>query len=178
MARLVVKNGVARGMEFPLQESQTIGRLAKNGIPIEDSRMSRENSRVYKLGRRWLLEDLQSKNGTFLNGQKVDKAVLSEGDEIRVGETHFSLVFDPGDEAAGAEVVSAPGEISSKEMGISSKALSYSKHAGDDATKTSFLWIRQDLGQREGGFRYLIYIGVILFAAGLFFLIQMLIADG
>ncbi|MFT7618293.1 MAG: pSer/pThr/pTyr-binding forkhead associated (FHA) protein [Planctomycetota bacterium] len=174
MARLVVKNGVARGQEFPLMESQTIGRLGKNGIPIEDTRMSRENSRVYKLGRRWLVEDLSSKNGTFLNGSKIEKAVLSEGDEVRVGETHFTLVFDEYDQLD--EPTADASNLSSKDMGISKKALSYSKFAGDDATKTSFLWIRQDLGQREGSFRYLIILGMVLFAVGLFFLIQMFIA--
>lgn len=174
MARLVVKNGVARGQEFPLMESQTIGRLSKNGIPIEDTRMSRENSRVYKLGQRWLVEDLSSKNGTFLNGNKVEKAVLAEGDEVRVGETHFILVLDEYDRLN--EPAADPSDLSTKDVGISKKALSYSKHAGGDATKTSFLWIRQDLGQREGSFRYMILLGVILFAVGLFFLIQMLIA--
>ncbi len=176
MARLVVKNGVERGKEFLLQESQTIGRLSKNGIPIEDSRMSRENSRVYKLGRRWLLEDLSSKNGTFLNGSKIEKAVLTEGDEIRVGETHFSLVFDDVEKQLTNDQVGVEG-MSAKEVGTSSKALSYSKFAGDDATKTSFLWIRQDISQRDGGFRFLIILGVILFTAGIFFLVQMLVAS-
>lgn len=175
MARLVVKNGVARGQEFPLMESQVIGRLAKNGIPIEDTRMSRENTRVYKLGRRWLVEDLSSKNGTFLNGSKVEKGVLSESDEIRVGETHFTLVLDEYDRAENPP--EDPSALSSKDMGISKKALSYSKFASDDATQTSFLWMRQDLGQREGSFRFLILLGIVLFAVGLFFLMQMIFAD-
>ncbi len=174
MALLIVKNGAARGSEFPLQDSNTIGRLAKNGIPIEDSRMSRENSRVYKLGHRWLIEDLNSKNGTFLNGNKIEKAVLTDGDEIRVGETHFSLVFDESDHP---QEVAVSNDVNAKDMGISSKALSYSKFSGGDATQTSFHWIRQDLSQRDGGFRYLILLGAILFAVGLFFLIQIVIVD-
>ena len=173
MARLVVKNGVARGKEFSLVDTQTIGRLAKNEIPIEDSRMSRANSRVYRLGVRWLIEDLSSKNGTYLNSARIEKAVLSEGDEIRIGETYFDFVLDAADRAD-ADAVTA-GAIKADGMGVSDRHLSFSRYAGEDATKTSFLWIRQDLGQREGSFRYLIYAGVLLFAVGLFFLVQMLI---
>ncbi len=169
MARLIVKNGVLKDREFILGESQTIGRLGANEIPIEDTRMSRRNSRVYRLGRRWMVEDLESKNGTFLNGNKIEKAVLTDDDELRVGETLLQFLADA--ELEGDEIVIE----NPAEMRVGDRPLSYSPFAKEDATQTSFLWLKQDMGQRDGGFKVLVFLGLVLVAAGLFWLVQLLI---
>ena len=172
MAHLNVENGALLGHEIALGESQTIGRLARNEICVEDSRMSRQNTRIYRLGRRWMVEDLDSKNGTFLNGNQIDKAMLSDGDELRVGETLFRFTAD---ENFAADEISLEDPADVK---IGDKPLTFSKHAKEDATQTSFLFLRQDLGQRDGGFRFLIIIGLLLVMGGLFWLVQMLVAKG
>ena len=120
MARLVVKSGSDRGHEFPLAETQSIGRLARNEIAIDDTRMSRSNTRVYRLGKRWMVEDLKSKNGTFLNGKTILKSVLNDNDEIRVGETHFSFIAEAQLDNFGNEEISLElGDVDAKKMGIS-----------------------------------------------------------
>ena len=170
MARLIARNGVLKDRDFVLGESQTIGRLSANEIPVEDTRMSRKNSRVYRLGRRWMVEDLGSKNGTFLNGNRIEKAVLTDADELRIGETLFDFVADA--DLAGDEIVLE--EVGGME--VRDRPLSYSPFAKEDATQTSFLWLRQDMGQRDGGFRLLVFLGLLLVAGGLFWLVQMLIS--
>lgn len=184
MARLIVKNGSLKGQEYELTASQVIGRLPSNEIPVTDTRMSRRNTRIVNRAGRWWVEDLESKNGTFLNGESIDKAPLEESDELRVGETLFSFI---GGGAATSPAAAAPPafdvvaeprmkdvEVRSSDIGIGDKPLTFSKHAGD--TRTSLVWLRQDLGQRDGAFRFLLYAGVVLLMVGLFWLIQLLVA--
>lgn len=180
MARLIVKNGSMKGREFELLAQQTIGRLPSNEIAVSDTRMSRRNTRIVNRAGKWWVEDLDSKNGTYLNGESIDKAPLTDDDELRVGETFFALVG--GEQEPPAVVVAAAQgapsaddiEIGSANIRIKENPLTFSKHAGD--TRTSMVWLRQDLGQRDGPFRFFVYAGVVLIMGGLFWLIQMFIA--
>jgi len=70
----------------------TIGRAGHNHILITDSYSSYEHARIVYQQESFYLEDLQSTNGTFLNGVKIKEAVkLQDGDQIRIGQT--ILVF-------------------------------------------------------------------------------------
>jgi DNA-binding response OmpR family regulator len=84
------------GREHPLTgEMTTIGRAVESDIVITSRRVSREHARVRRDGRRAMLEDLDSTNGTFLNDERVlAPAALHEGDRIQIGDV--TLVFhDP-----------------------------------------------------------------------------------
>jgi pSer/pThr/pTyr-binding forkhead associated (FHA) protein len=72
---------------FPLtRDSCLIGRSPSVEIPLADETVSAVHARVWKKGDSWWLEDLDSRNGTFLNQIPVTKgAVLCSGDRIRVG---------------------------------------------------------------------------------------------
>ena len=78
---------------FPLAEGeQTIGRDADNGVCLESPRVSRRHARVVVRGARATLEDLGSKNGTFIGADRLDgPRELTPGDTIRIGP--FLLVF-------------------------------------------------------------------------------------
>ena len=70
-----------------------LGRSADCDIPFPDNNLSRHHCRIRKWAGRWMIEDLQSKNGTFVNGQRVNSANLNPGDLITIGDQ--MLVFKP-----------------------------------------------------------------------------------
>ncbi|SHJ95911.1 FhaA domain-containing protein [Desulforamulus aeronauticus] len=87
-ASLVVEEGADAGKEFPLNDFRTsFGRRDTCDIIINDTGVSRRHAQVEKIGGRYWLTDLNSTNGTFVNGLPIDKMELSTGDVITVGNT-------------------------------------------------------------------------------------------
>lgn len=63
----------------------TIGRWADNDVVIDDRWVSRTHAQIRRQGEQYVVEDLDSKNGTFLNGRRIDSpTVLTDGDEVQV----------------------------------------------------------------------------------------------
>jgi pSer/pThr/pTyr-binding forkhead associated (FHA) protein len=78
-----------------LDAAVTIGRAVENSIVITSKRVSREHARIRRDGRRVLLEDAGSTNGTFLNNERILAPVdLRDGDHILVGDVVF-IFHDP-----------------------------------------------------------------------------------
>lgn len=89
MPTLTVIQGPDQGLCFqlPTDEPQLIGRSGE-ALPLTDNTVSRRHSELTPDGDVWFLRDLQSQNGTIVNGVAiVDRIRLEEGDEIRVGAT-------------------------------------------------------------------------------------------
>jgi hypothetical protein len=88
---------------FPLVDGeQTIGRDADTGVWLESPRVSRRHARIVVRGARATLEDLGSKNGTFIGGERLSgPRELKPGDTIRIGP--FTLVFAVGGTAGSTE---------------------------------------------------------------------------
>jgi len=63
------------------------------GLALPTGSVSREHARLTRRSDEWMVEDLESRNGTFVNGAKVHHAVLADGDELRVGAVVFKLVL-------------------------------------------------------------------------------------
>ena len=73
--------------------SVSIGRASDCTIPIKDRYLSRKHAEIVRNGRSWVLKDLGSANGTYLNGSRVEHdEVLRPGDRIRLGDTE--IVFE------------------------------------------------------------------------------------
>ncbi|RMH27305.1 MAG: FHA domain-containing protein, partial [Candidatus Hydrogenedentota bacterium] len=88
MAKFVVKEGPASGQEIPFPgEHFTIGRSEECEVIIADPNVSRQHAQVIARDGSAMLVDLNSSNGTFVNGNPISKVFLMDGDEIRVGET-------------------------------------------------------------------------------------------
>ncbi len=68
-----------------------------SGVKIADRRCSRRHAAVFRRGNDWLVKDLGSKNGTWVNGQRVTEAALQRGDNLRIGHAEFA--FSSEDEA-------------------------------------------------------------------------------
>lgn len=88
-------------LSFKMQEyyllggSVTLGRSSKNDIVIKDKFVSKNHLNITERNRIFYLEDLNSANGTYLNGEKVDAGTLIElqnGDKIGVGFIQFIFV--------------------------------------------------------------------------------------
>lgn len=73
-----------------------IGRDKKCTISINDTKSSRQHAKVYFDGVQFMIEDLNSTNGTIVNGKNIFKEALSENDEIMIGDTYL-LVIDLDD---------------------------------------------------------------------------------
>jgi ABC transport system ATP-binding/permease protein len=69
----------------PLQDALTIGRDPRNDLVLDDPRVSRRHALLRRVGDSFRIEDLGSTNGSFLNGRRVDRADLREGDHLQLG---------------------------------------------------------------------------------------------
>lgn len=83
--RLTVVEGPAVGQEFKIDGAATIGRSPDATVMVDDPGVSRLHARIRRSEAGFELEDLGSKNGTFLNGARVEHALANLGDKIRVG---------------------------------------------------------------------------------------------
>ena len=84
------------GQEHPLGNTVTrMGRAVENEIVILDKRSSREHAVIRREGRKLILEDQGSTNGTYLNDERLLNPVqLRDGDQVRVGDIVFTF-YDP-----------------------------------------------------------------------------------
>ena len=105
--QLIMRSGPTPGASFILEGDQlTIGRDATNEIVINDAEISRRHARLTFQGGKYVLEDLGSTNGTFVNGQRLaGPRVLKAGEVVQFGE-QIMLVFEVTSMDAGATMVS------------------------------------------------------------------------
>src|SRR5215470_7908876 len=105
--QLIMRSGPTPGAAYTLEGDQiTIGRDSTNGIVINDAEISRRHARLTYQGGKYVLEDLGSTNGTFVNGQRLaGPRVLKAGEVVSFGE-QIILVFEVNTVDAGATMVS------------------------------------------------------------------------
>ncbi len=89
---LKLKNKILGEYQLQKGASLTIGRRAANDLVIEDRSVSGHHAKIDSLQDRFVLTDLQSKNGTFVNEQLINSHWLKHEDVITIGE--YSLVFN------------------------------------------------------------------------------------
>ena len=101
---------VRDGREVHLREGETIiGRDHLAGIRIPSESISRRHARIVVAERAATLEDLGSKNGTWLRGEKIgEPKALEDGDSIRLGSVTFTLRIVSGDGSTATEIGPSP----------------------------------------------------------------------
>ncbi len=106
--QFVMRSGPTPGVTFPLEGDQLfIGRDSSNAVPINDAEISRKHSRLSYQGGKYVLEDLGSTNGTFVNGQRLaGPVVLKAGDVVSLGE-QIVLMYDAINMDPGATIASS-----------------------------------------------------------------------
>jgi two-component system, NtrC family, response regulator HydG len=97
-AYLVMSNGSQAGLRFLLDETAEtqIGRGVDCEIMLSDPLSSRVHAIVTKEKGQWRITDQKSRNGTYLNGQKIDNGILKQGKIVRIGS--LEMAFEMSDE--------------------------------------------------------------------------------
>ncbi|MEX2292147.1 MAG: FHA domain-containing protein [Acidimicrobiales bacterium] len=94
---LVVTRGPNSGSRFALDEPLvTAGRHPDSMIFLDDITVSRRHAEVHKVDGGYSVADVGSLNGTYLNRERVEQAILTDGDELQIGT--FKLLFLAGRE--------------------------------------------------------------------------------
>lgn len=93
VSRIVITSGPKAGLELPLgDEPLTIGRSSESGLVIRDDYTSSHHARLVLWGNQWMIQDLDSTNGTWHDGTRVTAPVpVKVGAPIKVGATTFEL---------------------------------------------------------------------------------------
>ena len=108
MPRLVV-TGKKIALDFQFETAIGIGRHIANSLPLPDPEVSRHHAQVFPRDGNFVINDLGSHNGVYVNGRKIHEHVLESGDEINVGST--LLFFDPPEMEDYSSLVSAQGRL-------------------------------------------------------------------
>jgi pSer/pThr/pTyr-binding forkhead associated (FHA) protein len=97
-ASLVVSHSNERalvGQRFPVEEEDvSLGREQSNTVVVPSDSASRKHARIFASGGSHVLVDLESTNGTLLNGKVVHEQTLRDGDVIRIGSTVLKYVLE------------------------------------------------------------------------------------
>ncbi len=90
--RLTIVAGEGAGRELTVPEAGAVlGRDKQADIVLSEKALSRRHCRIFRQEGRWLLEDLGSRNGTFVNGNRATRAELKGGDIIQLGQTRLTV---------------------------------------------------------------------------------------
>ncbi|NII52272.1 FHA domain-containing protein FhaB/FipA [Frigoribacterium endophyticum] len=92
-SRLVITKGAKAGLEMPLGDGPlTIGRSQESALVIRDDYTSTHHARLMLWNGRWVVQDLDSTNGTFLAGERVTVPTpVPVGATVTIGQTSFEL---------------------------------------------------------------------------------------
>jgi transcriptional regulator with GAF, ATPase, and Fis domain len=98
--RLLAISGPLKDSTIPLPDGEsTLGRDPGNAIPVVDASVSRKHCLLRREGPRFQIKDLESRNGTLVNGLAVKEHWLRHGDEIATGDSIFLFLLEEGDRA-------------------------------------------------------------------------------
>lgn len=92
-AALVEMSPLSDGSVHVFTDTFTIGRSETNDLVVEDDLVSRQHLRLWREGDEFWAEDLQSTNGTYVNGRRIQRTSLRNADLIRVGATIFKITY-------------------------------------------------------------------------------------
>jgi pSer/pThr/pTyr-binding forkhead associated (FHA) protein len=83
---VVVETGFYEGLEWPLGDARVVvGRGREADLVLSEPTISRSHAAVERVAGKWFVADLNSTNGTLVNGTRTTRAALADGDEIQLG---------------------------------------------------------------------------------------------
>jgi pSer/pThr/pTyr-binding forkhead associated (FHA) protein len=113
MTKIILKFKDAVLNEIPVErELVTIGRKPDNDICIDNLAVSGHHARIFKAGDWFLIEDLDSLNGTFVNGKMIKESPLKNGDEVLIGKHILKFVSTDAATTTEPEAVLRKGVVS------------------------------------------------------------------
>ncbi len=103
-ALLLVRSGPTAGARYLLDtDVTTVGRHPEADIFFDDVTVSRRHAEITRSGTSFELVDQRSLNGTYVNGERVDRATLQNGSELRIGKFRLNFFVSPADLAQSAD---------------------------------------------------------------------------
>jgi chromosome segregation ATPase len=102
-ARLLVRSQDGHEVVHVLGRKTTIGRTPDNDLQIDASFVSRHHAVLLVTGQQTVIEDLNSTNGVLVNGQRISREVLNDGDQVMIGKARFRFAVRPTTSRANAE---------------------------------------------------------------------------
>jgi len=112
--KLIIKQA-GQSRDFPIvKDNLCIGRTPENDIELKDSLISRRHTSIVKKGEKFVVYDLGSSNGTFVNRERVESKPLENGDVIRVGDTEIFFLQD--ERASAPPAAAAPARLEDKKF--------------------------------------------------------------
>ncbi|MGE0606434.1 MAG: ATP-binding protein [Pirellulales bacterium] len=146
MPSLFVIRGNDQGHKIVLEDASiSIGREPTNLIQLHDQEVSRHHASLRREGKSYIITDLGSSNGTFVNSRQVEEQELQSGDHVQVGST-LMLYTGPAEEAADnlaakIDIIASqdPGDKSRIVRTLSQQEGSQLLHAGKDASESPWL---------------------------------------
>ena len=103
-ALLIVRSGPTAGARYLLDtDVTTVGRHPEADIFFDDVTVSRRHAEITRDGVTFELVDQRSLNGTYVNGERVDRATLRNGSEVRIGKFRLNFFVSPADLARAAD---------------------------------------------------------------------------
>jgi two-component system, NtrC family, response regulator HydG len=103
--RVMAISGSLRGaVAYPADGQITIGREDSNNVCLADPAVSRKHCIIQRVDDGYELDDLDSHNGTFINGIPVRQKALRHGDKIRVGNSELVFLLDEGEDTSGSQL--------------------------------------------------------------------------
>lgn len=90
----IESDGPLEAQEYLLTDNVSIGRSPSNDMVLKAPKVSRQHAAINKYKDQYLIIDLKSSNGVFINGRKIDEHELQEGDEVSVGG--YKMIFKKG----------------------------------------------------------------------------------
>jgi transcriptional regulator with GAF, ATPase, and Fis domain len=104
--RLVAINGTLKGATFPLSiEETTIGRESASVVWLNHASVSRQHCVIRRENSHFKLFDLESYNGTFVNGIPVKEQALAHADQLRVGKIELLFLIEEGEETTSGHLI-------------------------------------------------------------------------
>jgi two-component system NtrC family sensor kinase len=93
MPKLLIRSGDKKGISYRVADVMiAIGRDPSNTVVLPDMSVSRMHARVIPEARKYLIEDLGSVNGTFVNHERITRQILNIGDRITLGKTTLQFL--------------------------------------------------------------------------------------
>jgi pSer/pThr/pTyr-binding forkhead associated (FHA) protein len=87
---LKFKNSEIKTIETDKEEI-TIGRNPGNDVHIDNLGVSKQHAKIFKHDGGYVIEDLNSTNGTFINNKRIAKAILNDNDEVHIGKHSLKI---------------------------------------------------------------------------------------
>jgi pSer/pThr/pTyr-binding forkhead associated (FHA) protein len=144
MPKLLIKSeGGARIPHELAEELITVGRGPDNTLRLDDPSVSGRHAQLQRVGDIYRLKDLDSTNGTLVNGQKINETALRFGDRIRFGKIEALFESDVSDQAQPLpelrEVEARPAESSTRPFDFANASPFPNRRKDRDPTRRAIL---------------------------------------